>query len=93
MARIALSTVKKAREQGMKVGLIRPISLWPFPNKAFAKLKNKDYFVVELNAGQMVEDVKLVVDNKERVSFYGRLGGITPTPDELYHKIRDQYKK
>ncbi len=93
VARIALSTIKKARENGLKVGMIRPITLWPFPKKAFAELKDKDFLVVELNAGQMVEDVKLAVPDKERVFFYGRLGGVTPTPDELFNKIRELYAK
>ena len=73
--------------------MIRPITLWPFPKKAFAELKDKDFLVVELNAGQMVEDVKLAVPDKERVFFYGRLGGVTPTPDELFNKIRELYAK
>ena len=76
----------------LKVGMVRPITLWPFPNKAFAELKNREYLVVELNAGQMVEDVKLAVDNKDRVSFYGRLGGMTPTPNEIYNKVVELYK-
>ncbi len=92
VARIAVSAVKLAREQGLKVGLIRPISLWPFPVNAFRQFRNKRYFVVELNAGQMVEDVKLAVDNKENVAFYGRFGGITPTPVELADKLRETYR-
>lgn len=92
VARIALPTIKKARENGIKVGMIRPITLWPFPTKAFASLEDKDFFVTELNAGQMVEDVKLAVKDKERVSFYGRMGGMTPTPDELYEKLCELYK-
>jgi len=91
VARIALTTIKKARENGMKVGMIRPITLWPFPKKAFEGLENKDFFVSELNAGQMVEDVKLAVKDKDRVDFYGRMGGMTPTPDELYDKLCELY--
>lgn len=90
VARIALTTIKKARDNGIKVGMIRPISLWPFPAKAFKGLE-KEFFVVELSAGQMVEDVKLSVKNKEWVQFYGRLGGMSPTPDELYKKICELY--
>lgn len=90
-ARIALSAMELARENGMKVGLIRPITLWPFPVKAFEKFSDKTFFVTELNAGQMVEDVKLSVKNKDKVAFYGRLGGITPTPQELYEQLKLLY--
>jgi 2-oxoglutarate ferredoxin oxidoreductase subunit alpha len=92
VSRIVLSVITKARTNGLRVGMVRPITLWPFPTKAFAELKNRDYLVVELNAGQMVEDVKLAVDNKDRVSFYGRLGGMTPTPNEIYKKVVEIYK-
>jgi 2-oxoglutarate ferredoxin oxidoreductase subunit alpha len=92
VARIAISAVRLARERGLKAGLIRPISLWPFPVKAFEKFRAKRYFVTELNAGQMVEDVRLAVDNKENVAFYGRLGGNTPTPAELADKLRETYR-
>ena len=92
-ARIALSAVKMARENNMKVGMIRPITLWPFPEKAFKGLEDKYFFVTELNAGQMVEDVRLSVKDKEKVSFYGRLGGMTPTPKELYEKLIELYKE
>jgi 2-oxoglutarate ferredoxin oxidoreductase subunit alpha len=92
VSRIALTTIKKARQNGIKVGMIRPITLWPFPKKAFENL-DKDFFVVELSAGQMVEDVKLSVKDKEKVKFYGRMGGMSPTPDELYNKICELYKR
>ncbi len=91
-ARIALTTIKIARENGLKVGMIRPITLWPFPVKAFEGLRGKQFFVTELNAGQMVEDVKLTVNDNDNVHFYGRLGGITPTPKELYEAILKQCK-
>ncbi len=93
VARVALDTVKLARENGLKVGMIRPKRVWPFPEKAFKDMDDKKFFVVELNAGQMVEDVKLSVKNKEDVQFYGRLGGFTPTPVELYETIREWYPK
>ena len=93
VARVALDTVKMARENGLKVGMIRPQRVWPFPEKAFEGLDGKKFFVVELNAGQMVEDVKLSVKNKDDVAFYGRLGGFTPTPVELYDKICELYAK
>lgn len=92
LARVCLDTVRIAREKGLKVGLIRPITLWPFPQKAFDKYPTQKFFVTELSAGQMVEDVKLSVKNKEDVEFYGRLGGITPTPMELFDKIQELYK-
>lgn len=88
MARIALGAVKLAREEGIKAGLIRPISLWPFPAKAFAGLDDRKFLVTELSAGQMVEDVKLSVAKKENVSFYGRLGGVVPSPKEILEQIR-----
>ena len=93
VARVALDTIKIARENGLKVGMIRPQRVWPFPEKAFEGLDDKKFLVVELNAGQMVEDVKLSVKDKDQVEFYGRLGGFTPTPVELYEKIRELYVK
>lgn len=92
VARIALSAIKKARDKGLRVGMIRPITLWPFPEEAFKGLDDKYFFVVELSAGQMVEDVKLSVKDKDRVQFYGRMGGMTPTPEELYQKLCDIYE-
>ena len=93
VARVALDAVQLAREDGLKVGLIRPKRVWPFPEKAFIGKAGKKFLVVELNAGQMVEDVKLSVENKNDVEFYGRFGGITPTPAELYEQIRSRYTK
>jgi 2-oxoglutarate ferredoxin oxidoreductase subunit alpha len=88
MARITISAMNMARELGLKVGMIRPISLWPFPEKAFAGLEDKEFLVTELSAGQMVEDVKLTVPDKEKVHFYGRLGGKIPTPKEVLQQIQ-----
>lgn len=90
-ARVAETVVEMAREDGIALGLIRPISLWPFPEKAFCGLKAKEYLAVELSAGQMVEDVKLSVPDKSKVRFYGRVGGFVPTPEELYEHIRKEY--
>ena len=84
VSRVALDMVKRARADNKKVGMIRPISLWPFPEKAFEPVADKKFFVVELSAGQMVEDVKLCAAVKQDVAFYGRLGGYMPTADELY---------
>jgi len=89
-ARISQKAVEMAREEGMKVGLFRPITLWPFPKKqlkAYSK-KIKGILTVELNAGQMVEDVRLAVECKIPVNHYGRLGGIVPTPDEVMEELR-----
>jgi pyruvate/2-oxoacid:ferredoxin oxidoreductase alpha subunit len=85
VSRIVYSTVDAAREQGMKVGLLRPITLWPFPTEAIAKLAegNRRFLAVELSTGQMVEDVQLAVNGKAPVHFYGRCGGMVPGGKEL----------
>lgn len=88
MARVCESAMKMAREEGLKVGMIRPISLWPFPEKAFEGIVGKKFLVCELSAGQMVEDVKLSVENKRDVSFFGKLGGTTPSPKVILEQIR-----
>ncbi len=84
-SRIAKSAIKKLREQGIKAGIIRPQSLYPFPYKAFSDLPEsvKRVLVVEMSCGQMVEDVKLGVCGKVPVSFYGRCGGMAPSVDEI----------
>lgn len=89
VARIALSAIEKARKDGMKIGLIRPISLWPFPKKVISDVSSNvtEVLTVEMNAGQMVEDVRLAVEGKAPVSFYGRTGGIIPTVEEIYQEI------
>ncbi|MBR5101826.1 MAG: 3-methyl-2-oxobutanoate dehydrogenase subunit VorB [Muribaculaceae bacterium] len=89
-ARIAMKTMELAREQGIKVGLLRPITLWPFPKDAIRKIaKNvKGILTVELDAGQMVEDVKLAVECSVPVEHYGRTGGNVPTPDEVLDQIK-----
>ena len=88
MARVCESAMKMARAEGLKVGMIRPISLWPFPEVAFQGITGKKFLVCELNAGQMVEDVKLSVENKRDVSFFGKLGGTTPSPKVILEQIR-----
>ena len=88
MARVCESAMKMAREEGLKVGMIRPISLWPFPEKAFEGITGKKFLVCELSAGQMVEDVKLAVENKRDVSFFGKLGGTTPSPKVILEQIK-----
>ncbi|HHU97717.1 MAG: 3-methyl-2-oxobutanoate dehydrogenase subunit VorB [Bacteroidota bacterium] len=89
-ARICLKTIQLAREEGIKVGMIRPITLWPFPTKVLHGYadKVKGMLTVELNAGQMVEDVRLAVNGKVPVEHYGRLGGIVPTPDEVLEALK-----
>ncbi|MDR1729900.1 MAG: 3-methyl-2-oxobutanoate dehydrogenase subunit VorB [Prevotellaceae bacterium] len=84
-ARICQKSVEIARSHGIKLGLLRPITLWPFPSKIINRYadKVKAMLSVELNAGQMVEDVRLAVNGKVKVEHYGRLGGIVFTPDEI----------
>jgi 2-oxoglutarate ferredoxin oxidoreductase subunit alpha len=88
-ARIARSAVDKAREQGIRAGLIRPITLWPFPSQQVARAAQKArvLLTVEMSAGQMLEDVKLAVEGKTPVLFYGRMGGGVPTVDEILAEI------
>ena len=88
-ARVCISAMKKAREEGLKVGLVRPITLWPFPNKIFEELNGKKFLVCELNAGQMVDDVKLAVENKHDVYLYHRFGCTLPSPKEILAAIHD----
>jgi 2-oxoglutarate ferredoxin oxidoreductase subunit alpha len=92
-ARIAKGAVKRVREEGLKVGLIRPITLWPFPFKIIKEFSKKvKYFIVfEMNMGQMVEDVKLALEGAGEIHFYGRPGGIIPTPLEISRAISSQY--
>lgn len=87
--RIALSAVRKAREQGIKVGLFRPITLMPFPKNEIAALtdKVKSILVVEMNIGMMLDDVELAVQGKVPVEFYGRSGGKTPLTEEISAEI------
>jgi 2-oxoglutarate ferredoxin oxidoreductase subunit alpha len=92
-ARIARTAMAQAREQGMKVGLFRPISLYPFPRAPLAALTSrvKRVLTVELNMGQMVEDVRLSAYEGTRVDFYGRPGGAIPTPQDILRRIGKSY--
>ena len=85
VARIAHRAVEIAREQGIRVGLLRPISLYPYPYGALRELAEhvRGILVAEMNAGQMVEDVRLAVEGRVPVEFYGRMGGIIPSPEEI----------
>lgn len=89
-SRICRSAVRKAREEGIKVGLIRPITLWPFPTETIAKYADtvKQFLTVEMSMGQMIDDVKLAVNGKKPVEFYGRTGGIVPEVNEVYEQIK-----
>lgn len=91
-ARIAQKAMEHAREEGIKVGLFRPITLWPFPTKALKERAKqvKGILVVELNSGQMIEDVQLAVECKVSVAHFGRLGGIVPDPDEVIEAIQEK---
>ena len=92
MARISQKAIEMAREKGIKVGIIRPITLWPFPTKVISDYadKVKGFLSVELNAGQMVEDVRLAVNGRVKVAHFGRLGGIVPDPDEIVTAIEKE---
>jgi 2-oxoglutarate ferredoxin oxidoreductase subunit alpha len=92
-ARIVKGAIKRLRDEGLKVGMLRPITLWPFPAKALQELATtvRDFFVFEMSAGQMVEDVRLALSGRARVHFYGRPGGVIPTPIELYRIISRHY--
>lgn len=91
VARICSKAANIARDKGLKVGVFRPISLYPFPYNEIKILSEstKGMLVVEMNAGQMVEDVRLAVNGKIPVEFHGRMGGIIPTPEEILHKIEN----
>ena len=91
-ARIAQKSMEHAREEGIKVGLFRPITLWPFPGEALKERARqmKGILVVELNSGQMIEDVKLSVECRIPVEHFGRLGGIVPDPDEVIESLKEK---
>ncbi|MBN1371492.1 MAG: 3-methyl-2-oxobutanoate dehydrogenase subunit VorB [Anaerolineaceae bacterium] len=88
--RVALSAVRAARAEGIPVGLLRPISLNPFPSNMISKLADRveAFLVTEMSTGQMLEDVRLAVAHRRPVEFYGRVGGIVPFPDEILEEIR-----
>ncbi len=92
VSRVLRSAVDEARKQGIKVGLFRPITLWPFPSKELAQAAKRadQVFVVELSNGQMVEDVRLALNGTKPVEFYGRVGGNVPSVEELLEKIEAQ---
>lgn len=89
-ARISMAAIMKGQEEGLKIGLLRPITLWPFPEKAIASLVQKVHkiLVLEMNIGQMVEDVQMAVNGKSEIYFYGRPGGNVPTGEEVLEVVK-----
>jgi 2-oxoglutarate ferredoxin oxidoreductase subunit alpha len=94
-ARIGEKAVELAREQGIKAGLFRPITLWPFPSKQIleASKGKKGILVSEINAGQMIDDVRLAVNGALPVEHFGRLGGIVPEPEEIVEALKEKLIK
>ncbi len=95
-SRVCQKSVELARSKGLKVGLLRPITLYPFPKTAVKELvsKVKGFMSVEMNAGQMVEDIKLAVyeaGSNARVNYFGRMGGIIPTPEEVVEALEEKF--
>jgi 2-oxoglutarate ferredoxin oxidoreductase subunit alpha len=90
-ARVAQTAVQHLRQEGLKVGLFRPITLWPFPSRRLTQLTYlaDTFLVVEMNAGQMVHDVRAAVHERVPVHFYGRMGGVIPMPEEIEQKVRE----
>jgi 2-oxoglutarate ferredoxin oxidoreductase subunit alpha len=89
-ARIARSAIDKCRRLGLRAGLLRPITLYPFPFTAFERViaQPRSFLVVEMSMGQMLDDVKIAVAGRKPISFYGRTGGIVPTPEEIVNQVR-----
>ena len=89
-SRVAKSAVNSAREKGLKVGMVRPITLWPFPTDALKKAAKtaKRFLCVEMSMGQMIDDVRLAIECSRPVEFLGRTGGMIPTPAEVLQKIK-----
>ncbi len=95
MARIARSAVKTLREEGIKVGMIRPITIWPFPEKAFDELPAsvKSLLTLEMSLGQMHEDVRAANNGRFELDFYGRTGGVVPEPEEIIDHVKRMLEK
>jgi len=93
-ARVSKNAVKEARKQGIKVGLIRPITLWPFPDAPFKKAAThvKEIISVELSMGQMIEDVRLASECKVKVSLCNRVGGMIPSPEQVFEAVKKANK-
>ena len=91
-SRICKNVIKMAEAEGIKLGLIRPITLWPFPTEAFEKTignTKHGYMSVEMSCGQMIEDVRLSVEGRQPVHFYGRTGGMVPHPEDILNKVKE----
>ena len=93
-SRVSRNAVDAAREMGIKVGMIRPITLWPFPKEALRKAADqvKGFISVELNMGQMIEDIQLYTQGKKPIALCNRCGGMIPSPDEVLESIRKAQK-
>lgn len=94
-ARIGLKVIEMCREEGIKAGLLRPITLWPFPSEEIARLgqRVKGILSFEINAGQMVEDILMATNGQTPVAHYGRMGGVVPTPDEVIRALKEKLIK
>lgn len=94
-SRLSMKAIEIANHEGIKIGLFRPITLWPFPTKELQALseKVKGMLTVEINAGQMINDVRLAVNGRIPVEHFGRLGGIVPEPDEIVDALKDKIIK
>ena len=87
-ARIARTAIRQAREEGIRVGLFRPITVFPFPYAELQEAAQDEILVVELSAGQMLEDVRLAVQDKVPITFYGKMGGVVPLPEDILEEIK-----
>ncbi len=94
VSRMLKSVVRNLRNEGYKIGMLRPITLFPFPKKQIKALADKGvkFFVAEMSNGQMVEDVRLAVEGKVPVEFYGRMGGVVPTTAELEEQVKKLFE-
>ena len=90
-ARVAKNAIVEARRQGVKVGMVRPITLWPFPKAAMARAAGhcRAFLSVELNMGQMVDDIRLAIECSRPVALCNRAGGIIPSSEEVYKRIME----
>ncbi|MFH1782929.1 MAG: 3-methyl-2-oxobutanoate dehydrogenase subunit VorB [Candidatus Omnitrophota bacterium] len=93
-SRICRNVAERLRKDGKKVGIFRPITLWPFPEKALKKIAKhaKNFLVVEMSCGQMVDDVRLTLGSTKDIHFYGRSGGGVPTEEEILNKVSEIYE-
>ncbi len=95
-ARVCQKSIQLAREDGIKVGLVRPITLWPFPKKQISDLVDKGvkgFLSVEMSAGQMVEDIRLAVNGRTGVEYFGRYGGMIPSPEEVVEALKNNFQE